>query len=114
MLFAVILTLPFGFQAFQRFSQSLSAVASPNTQSTPSPNTQVPQASNSGGSTPSNSGGSTPSLSTPVPPADLRDGLMLLLPFILGFSTPLVLSVLNRFVQSAQSFFGVQTTTPLK
>jgi hypothetical protein len=72
MLFSVILTLPFGFEAFERFAIGLS---------------------------PGN---------TPRAPANLSDGLMLLLPFILGFSTPLVLSILNKFVQSAQTFFGVQ------
>ena len=33
-------------------------------------------------------------------------GLLLLLPFVLGFSTPLVITILNRFVDSAQTFFG--------
>jgi hypothetical protein len=33
-------------------------------------------------------------------------GLLLLLPFVLGFSTPLVITILNRFVDSAQAFFG--------
>ena len=32
--------------------------------------------------------------------------LILLLPFILGFSTSLVILILNRFVDSVQSFFG--------
>lgn len=117
MLFAIILTSPFGFQAFRGFAQTLSAVASPNT--------QMPPADLKSQQT-LNSGGSPPSLNTQTPadlksqqtsppsqtPTDLKDGLMLLLPFILGFSTPLVLSVLNRFVQSAQSFFGVQSTPP--
>ncbi len=71
MLFAVVLALPFGFQAFQTFVANL-----------------LPK--------------------TPAGPLDVKDGLLLLLPFILGFSTPLVLSILNRFVQSAQTFFGVQ------
>jgi hypothetical protein len=47
-------------------------------------------------------------LFVPNSTVDLSEGLLLLLPFILGFSTPLVLSILNRFVQSAQTFFGVR------
>src|SRR5262249_10981146 len=35
------------------------------------------------------------------------DGLFLLLPFLLGFSTPLVLSILNRWIESIQTFFGI-------
>jgi hypothetical protein len=35
-----------------------------------------------------------------------QQAIMLLLPFVLGFSTPLVILVLNRFVESIQSFFG--------
>lgn len=31
---------------------------------------------------------------------------LLLMPFILGFSTPLVIMILNQFVQAVQSFFG--------
>jgi hypothetical protein len=39
---------------------------------------------------------------------DIKEGSLLLLPFLLGFSTPLVLSILNRMVVSIQAFFGVQ------
>jgi hypothetical protein len=39
---------------------------------------------------------------------DIKEGSLLLLPFLLGFSTPLVLSILNRLVVSVQAFFGVQ------
>ena len=35
-----------------------------------------------------------------------RSTLMLLLPFILGFSTSLVIMVLNRFVEAVHTFFG--------
>jgi hypothetical protein len=42
---------------------------------------------------------------------DDSDGLLLLLPFVLGFSTPLVLSVLNRTVESLQSLFGITPAT---
>jgi hypothetical protein len=36
----------------------------------------------------------------------LQQAIMLLLPFILGFSTNLVIMILNRFVEAVQSFFG--------
>ncbi len=36
------------------------------------------------------------------------NGLALLLPFLLGFSTPLVLNVLNRCVDGVQTVFGMQ------
>lgn len=39
---------------------------------------------------------------------EASDSLLLLLPFILGFSTPLVLSILGRFIQSARTFFGLR------
>lgn len=35
-----------------------------------------------------------------------KQGFLLVLPFVLGFSTPLVITILNRFVESAQTFFG--------
>jgi hypothetical protein len=35
--------------------------------------------------------------------------VLLLLPFILGFSTPLVIMILNQFVEAVQSFFGKKT-----
>jgi hypothetical protein len=35
--------------------------------------------------------------------------ILLLLPFILGFSTPLVIMILNQFVEAVQSFFGKKT-----
>ena len=34
------------------------------------------------------------------------DSILLLLPFLMGFSTPLVLAVLGRLIQSARTFFG--------
>jgi hypothetical protein len=36
----------------------------------------------------------------------MQQAVMLLLPFVLGFSTPLVILVLNRFVEAVQGFFG--------
>ena len=42
---------------------------------------------------------------------DWADGLALLLPFLLGFSTPLVLNVLNRCIDGVQTLFGMQPKT---
>lgn len=39
-----------------------------------------------------------------------QQALMLLLPFVLGFSTSLVIMVLNRCVESVQTFFGKPPT----
>jgi hypothetical protein len=39
---------------------------------------------------------------------EAKEALLLLLPFVLGFSTPLVLLILNHLVQSVQTFFGVR------
>ena len=49
------------------------------------------------------SGGST------VENAVALQSVLLLLPFILGFSTPLVIMILNQFVEAVQSFFGKRT-----
>ncbi len=38
-----------------------------------------------------------------------KEAVMLLMPFLFGFSTSLVLTVLNRLVESVQTFFGVST-----
>lgn len=42
------------------------------------------------------------------------DALMMIIPFLLGFSTSLVIMVLNRMLEATQSFFGktLITTTP--
>jgi hypothetical protein len=39
---------------------------------------------------------------------ELKDVMALLFPFVIGFSTPLVLSILNRLVESVQTLFGVR------
>ena len=39
-------------------------------------------------------------------PITSSDALMLILPFLLGFSTSLVIMILNRLIEAAQSFFG--------
>jgi hypothetical protein len=38
---------------------------------------------------------------------DISQAVLLLMPFLFGFSTSLVLTVLNRLVESVQTFFGV-------
>jgi hypothetical protein len=67
-LFAVILSVPFGYESFHEFGHNLLI--------------------------------SDQSL-------DFKDGLLLLLPFTLGFSTPLALLILGRLVQGVRTFFGL-------
>jgi len=43
---------------------------------------------------------------------DPKEGALLLMPFLFGFSTSLVLTILNRLVEGAQTFFGVSTKSP--
>ncbi len=45
-----------------------------------------------------------------IPDTPLYDGLLLLFPFVLGFSTPLVLAILNQAVESVRTLFGVKRT----
>jgi hypothetical protein len=82
-LFGVVLALPFGFNSFTGF---IGQLLSPNLAS-----------SGSGGVPATSAAGLT------------LDSLMLLLPFILGFSTSLVILILNRFVESVETFFGQKT-----
>jgi hypothetical protein len=72
-LFAVILTVPFGYDSFHNFSH----------------NFLMP----SQGVEPNGTG--------------IKDSLLLLFPFTLGFSTPLALSILGRLIQSVRAFFGL-------
>lgn len=44
--------------------------------------------------------------------ADPKEGALLLMPFLFGFSTSLVLTILNRLVEGVQTFFGVSTKSP--
>jgi len=71
-LFAVILSLPFGYKSFQTFSEILF-----DTQKS----------------------------------MGVNDSVLLLLPFIMGFSTPLVLAILGRFIQGAGTLFGLPHAT---
>jgi hypothetical protein len=41
-----------------------------------------------------------------------KQSVLLLLPFVLGFSTPLVIMILNQFVQAGQLFFGRKPSEP--
>ena len=67
-LFAVIFTIPFGYQSFYKFGHDFLM--------------------------------SNQSM-------EIRDSLLLLVPFTLGFSTPLALSILGRLIQSVRTFFGL-------
>ena len=81
-LFAVVLTLPFGPDSFFHFIEQLEK-----------------------------GGVSNPNVSNPTPSVAM-ESLLLLLPFILGFSTTLVIMVLNQFVEAVQSFFGKHGSPP--
>ncbi len=79
-LFGLVLALPFGFTDFVTFCHGLVNV----------------------------NGNATSRLSDVALPAGqiAKQALMLLLPFVLGFSTSLVILVLNRLVDAVQSFVG--------
>jgi hypothetical protein len=77
-LFAVVLTLPFGFKSFAHFIEEILKT-----------------------------GGSDPNARSIA-----MESLLLLLPFVLGFSTTLVIMVLNQFVEAVQSFFGKKASPP--
>jgi hypothetical protein len=82
-LFGLVLTLPFGFPSFVKFVAFLL----------------------SGGQ---DASGSTV-VSTGVSLAE--QSALLLLPFVLGFSTSLVIMILNQFVDAAQTLFGKKVAT---
>ena len=75
-LFGLVITLPFGFNGFIDFCGAILDPRAPGTTERPNTSTVTLQAG------------------------------MLILPFILGFSTSLVILILNRFVDAVQSFFG--------
>jgi hypothetical protein len=84
-LFGLVLTLPFGFEGFMEFIAGITSGSHPVS-------AEQPQQSKTFGVT-----------------------LLLLLPFILGFSTSLVIMILNRLVDAVQAFFGKSVsggTTP--
>jgi len=77
-LFGLVLTLPFGFDGFLHFCQGITA------------------GKVSDGDAAASAGQSGVAV----------QAIMLVLPFILGFSTSLVILILNRFVDAVQGFFG--------
>ena len=80
-LFAVVLTLPFGFNSFAHFIEELQKQR-------------------------------TSVLENASPSTIALESMLLLLPFILGFSTTLVIMVLNQFVEAVQAFFGKRSSPP--
>jgi hypothetical protein len=80
-LFALVLSLPFGFDGFMQFIEGISTG-------------QVPAGQGS-----------------PQNLALSSRAMLLLLPFILGFSTSLVIMILNRLVDAVQAFFGKAATS---
>lgn len=79
-LFGLVLTLPFGFQGFMEFIAGISGRVIQRDGASSQPISVTAQA------------------------------LLLLLPFVLGFSTSLVIMILNRLVDAVQAFFGRTST----
>jgi hypothetical protein len=80
-LFAVVLTLPFGFEPFIVFIGKLATTSDMG-----HPDSETASAL-------------------------VSKSILLLLPFILGFSTTVVIMILNRFVEAIQTFFGARSTS---
>lgn len=76
-LFGLVLTLPFGFDGFMRFCASIA-----------------------------NWTLSADATANAARSGDLTQALWLLLPFVFGFSTTLVIMILNQLVLAVHSFFG--------
>ena len=85
-LFAVVLTLPFGYAEFLTFC---ARVAQPFQELIAKPGSEPTAAS-----------------------ALTKEALFLLLPFVLGFSTSLVILILNQMVEAAQVSFGRRPASP--
>ncbi|MBV9456741.1 MAG: hypothetical protein JO141_04385, partial [Bradyrhizobium sp.] len=85
-LFAVVLTLPFGYAEFLTFC---ARVAQPFQQLIAKPGTEPTDAS-----------------------VLTKEALFLLLPFVLGFSTSVVILILNQMIEAAQVFFGRRAGSP--
>lgn len=79
-LFGLVLALPFGYDDFKTFTGTI--------------------------------GGFVPPVAQGQSPAGelSKQAVMLLLPFVLGFSTTLVIMILNQFVSAIQTFFGRNTS----
>lgn len=88
-LFGLVLSFPFGFGSFLDFCISVTQGGGSDLQAAPLP-------------------GAVGATTTGDDARDLitLEAALLLLPFILGFSTSLVILVLNRFVESISIFFG--------
>jgi hypothetical protein len=87
-LFALVITLPFGFDGFRQFVLFFGGLG-------PNP----------GGSLNGQAGDFTLSTIT-------TQALLMLLPFALGFSTTLVITILSRAVDAGQALFGGRPTGP--
>jgi hypothetical protein len=85
-LFAVVLTLPFGYAEFVTFC---ARVAQPFQQLLVKPDSVSTEAS-----------------------VLTKQAIFLLLPFVLGFSTSLVILILNQIIEAAQTFFGRRSNPP--
>lgn len=79
-LFALIITIPFGFNDFIQFTQGLLSEPASGTENAAEGGKIALQA------------------------------VLLLLPFILGYSTSLTIVILNRFLSAIKAFFGVTET----
>jgi len=84
-LFGLVLSLPFGFDGFLDFCKVIVLGRPAAT--------------------------STPGTSDLAPPTVTIQAMILVLPFILGFSTSLVILILNRLVDAVQAFFGRRDQT---
>jgi hypothetical protein len=76
-LFGMVITLPFGFDSFLSFLRNIVEGSSQ----------PVSEFEGADGTV-------------------LGDSILMLMPFVLGFSTSLVILILNRLVEAVQSFFG--------
>ena len=85
-LFAVVLTLPFGYAEFLTFC---ARIAQPFQQLIAKPASEPTDAS-----------------------VLTREAVFLLLPFVLGFSTSVVILILNQTIEAAQVFFGRRPNSP--
>jgi hypothetical protein len=85
-LFAVVLTLPFGYAEFLTFC---ARIAQPFQQLIAKPGSEPTDAS-----------------------VLTREAVFLLLPFVLGFSTSVVILILNQIIEAAQVFFGRRLNSP--
>ena len=91
-LFAMVLTIPFGAPQFVAFLDKLIVSAAPGT--------------------PAASIASAPTGSKTIDSTVFQQAMYLILPFVLGFSTSLVILIMNRLVEAAQTFFGKGPLSP--